>query len=750
MNAKRFRVAFSFAGEKRDYVSKVAAILAQRFGEDNILYDKFHESEFARYDLGTYLPKLYREQSELIVAVVCPAYDSKLWTGWEWMAIHAQLSKPEGSRIVLCRFENASVEGLYENAGFIELDQKTPDQAAILILERLALNEGKPKPHYLSDGAAIGQFPPSPPGFWPWLFDKYAPWVYRMWRRWFRNGQSADPPGARAYLEDFRARMANDLREKTYVPVDARSVSQTVLDDAPPDDPFLWPVHAYIRELVGDAAGGDSANAQIAAVNRRSRLVRNLLRKLDRAKRPLILLGDPGSGKTMTLQQAALVLAERELGRAFPLIPVYVRLGDFHVHEGPVTPEHVMAHVRRSLPSALAQYADRLAEDGRLVIFFDGMDEMSRNRYNDHTEALSVFASRYSQQRDVLVGVEGTKTLYSCRITDFSPKFIHERLVLLPFDRRQIREFLHRYLKAFPIEIEGQMWSLSALSEYLVSPSITVDATNPFALWLLCVYLRGQRKWPGSRVEMLRFYNRFNYERKNEELRKSGESPLARMDETFLHWGIIAFEISSRNRGGSIPIAALALGDDQQIARQAIDAGKLCGVLRESKEQHEHLLRFNHHRFQEYFTALYIDKVGPEILWLDKLDAPRWQETMFNLILMGSADDVVKMFARELARLLNALQIDGALDRAEVLAPTPEAGTLRGLLFPEGLVFSGPALEFDSETILADRVEMAARILKQKSDRSGILREILRFFRKVSPFLPTVCIRHWYGRDIAA
>jgi len=26
----------------------------------------------------------------------------------------------------------------------------------------------------------------------------------------------------------------------------------------------------------------------------------------------------------------------------------------------------------------------------------------------------------------------------------------------------------------------------------------------------------------------------------------------------------------------------------------------------------------------------------------------------------------------------------------------------------------------------------------------------IRFFRKVSPFLPTVCIRHWYGRDIAA
>ena len=33
-------------------------------------------------------------------------------------------------------------------AGFIELDDKTPEQFATLILERLALNEGKPKDHY--------------------------------------------------------------------------------------------------------------------------------------------------------------------------------------------------------------------------------------------------------------------------------------------------------------------------------------------------------------------------------------------------------------------------------------------------------------------------------------------------------------------------------------------------------------------------------------------------------------------------
>ena len=52
MESKRFRIAFSFAGEKRDFVAQVAAILARRFDKERILYDKYHEAEFARYDLG--------------------------------------------------------------------------------------------------------------------------------------------------------------------------------------------------------------------------------------------------------------------------------------------------------------------------------------------------------------------------------------------------------------------------------------------------------------------------------------------------------------------------------------------------------------------------------------------------------------------------------------------------------------------------------------------------------------------------
>lgn len=52
---RRFRIALSYAGEKRDFVAPVARLLARRFGEARVLYDKFHRAEFARAaltDLG--------------------------------------------------------------------------------------------------------------------------------------------------------------------------------------------------------------------------------------------------------------------------------------------------------------------------------------------------------------------------------------------------------------------------------------------------------------------------------------------------------------------------------------------------------------------------------------------------------------------------------------------------------------------------------------------------------------------------
>jgi tetratricopeptide (TPR) repeat protein len=149
MTTKRFRVAFSFAGEKREFVSKVAAILAERFGEAAILYDKYHEAEFAQYRLAIDLTDLYRKHTDLNCVVICPKYKKKSWTGLEWTVIHSLLMGRGKKKVMLSRFEYATVNGLHDGAGFVELDNKTPEETATLILQRLARNEDKPRDHYV-------------------------------------------------------------------------------------------------------------------------------------------------------------------------------------------------------------------------------------------------------------------------------------------------------------------------------------------------------------------------------------------------------------------------------------------------------------------------------------------------------------------------------------------------------------------------------------------------------------------------
>lgn len=192
MASKRFRVAFTFAGEKRQFVSEVASILATRLGEDAILYDKFHEAEFARRDLAFYLPDLYHKDSDLIVVIVSTDYEQREWCGLEWAAVFDLIKRGEDDSVMLFRFNYAQARGLFSIAGFVDLDSKTPHQTAVLILQRLALNEGRHKDYYLQEIDRL-----NPPAYGPntqnyTYFDPcLSLQMVAFWRRSHMTGQLA-------------------------------------------------------------------------------------------------------------------------------------------------------------------------------------------------------------------------------------------------------------------------------------------------------------------------------------------------------------------------------------------------------------------------------------------------------------------------------------------------------------------------------------------------------------------------------
>ena len=146
----RFRVAFSFAGEKRAFVEKVANILANKFGREAILYDKFHEAEFSRPKLAFHLTNLYSTEADLVVCVFSREYSHKQWCGLEWLTIYGLIKQRADFSIMLSRFDHFEPEGLFGLDGFSELDEQTPSQFANLVLERLAINDGKPRNYYIS------------------------------------------------------------------------------------------------------------------------------------------------------------------------------------------------------------------------------------------------------------------------------------------------------------------------------------------------------------------------------------------------------------------------------------------------------------------------------------------------------------------------------------------------------------------------------------------------------------------------
>jgi len=122
MAKKRFSVALSFPGEYRSLVKQIADGLSGLFTRERILYDRYHQAEFARPNLDIYLQNLYENESELVVIFICSAYDEKEWCGIEWRALRALMnSKKADDRIMFLKCGEGSVAGLFGTVdGFID------------------------------------------------------------------------------------------------------------------------------------------------------------------------------------------------------------------------------------------------------------------------------------------------------------------------------------------------------------------------------------------------------------------------------------------------------------------------------------------------------------------------------------------------------------------------------------------------------------------------------------------------------
>lgn len=142
--AKRFRIALSFPGEKRSFVENVAKLLANVVGQNRVLYDNYYEAGFARPNLDTYLQGLYHDESELIAVFLCAEYESKEWCGLEARAIRDLIKTRQDGCVMPLRFDTADVPGFFSIDGFVWIGDRSPEEIAEVVLRRLKLISTEP------------------------------------------------------------------------------------------------------------------------------------------------------------------------------------------------------------------------------------------------------------------------------------------------------------------------------------------------------------------------------------------------------------------------------------------------------------------------------------------------------------------------------------------------------------------------------------------------------------------------------
>lgn len=171
---EKFLVAFSFAGEQRDFVRAIAEAVEIRLGRGAVFFDEWFEHCIAGDDADLKLQNIYGQGCELAVICVSQPYGLKPWTLAEHRAIRARcmkcstsLDKRERDSVLPIRVGDGEVDGILFNAIVPDVRSRNPSESAELIVARLSLVRPDLRP-----GSAIAmaapKWPEAPPHLaWP-------------------------------------------------------------------------------------------------------------------------------------------------------------------------------------------------------------------------------------------------------------------------------------------------------------------------------------------------------------------------------------------------------------------------------------------------------------------------------------------------------------------------------------------------------------------------------------------------------
>lgn len=201
-----------------------------------------------------------------------------------------------------------------------------------------------------------------------------------------------------------------------------------------------------------------------------------------------VVLGDPGSGKSMFCKNILFKYSQEQLKH--DKIPVLVEL-----HRLSDKSSNIMVLLEKELakndfPNS-SKFLTQCLKSGKLLILFDGYDEINSTERNRVTESINDFIK---ENRNCQYVITSRVAVYKDEFKEVTEK----TLKLIDFDQQQIRKFLNSWTAEMP---EGK--SIEQLMQILQDrPKILLLATNPLMLTIVAyMYTDTPHVLPHSRSE---------------------------------------------------------------------------------------------------------------------------------------------------------------------------------------------------------------------------------------------------------
>ncbi len=293
-----------------------------------------------------------------------------------------------------------------------------------------------------------------------------------------------------------------------------------------------------------------------------------------------VILGEPGAGKTTTLQKIAFETARRLLSSSDGRVPLFVRLSE---QAGRTPFDFLKAEWEQRTG---ADFADALAS-GRVLLLADGINELPREDRDERLKAWRLFSVDHC---------EANQIVFTGREKEYEGQLNLPRVRVEPLDDERIAGYLSRS------EAEG-------LGELLDDPKTRLRemARNPFNLALLTFAYKSNQREMGNRGRLLEWFAGELFTRE-ERLAHKG---WIRRDAQIVALAQMAFAMQAQGESltfplktarAALPTSAEVNGED--ITIRPADLFRFTRAATILDPDVEPDVRFYHHLLQEYFAAI--------------------------------------------------------------------------------------------------------------------------------------------------